>query len=339
VNHVSAAAFRIVQRLRPLKTAEAPSHRDRELTRQQAYDAQTDQGGGHEVARPRGSSVHDLDSPMTAPQAPPLRIATPAEEAVVARGASEIVPGDVSGGPNTSHTISVAALTALLNAVPPGGLKADYQFAVLEENVLGKATDEARRRTQRDLKRLYLLRPDSLLFRALRDLWGDDAEAHPLLAGLCALARDPVFRASSSAILAVAPGDQISSGDLAQAVSSQFPANYGGRTLATIGRNTFSSWQQTGHLAQVGRFTKIRTQAICRPASVSYALLLGHLQGARGQGLFDTLWARLLDRPKSQLVDLAVAASQRGLVEFRQAGGVIEVSFHTLLRPFDGEPA
>jgi hypothetical protein len=280
-----------------------------------------------------------LGTPMTVPPAAPARITTAAEDAVVARGASEIVPGDVSGGPNTSHTISVAALRALLSAVPPGGQKGDYQFAVLAENVLGKATDEARRRTQRDLKRLYLLRPDSLLFRALRDLWADDVEAHPLLAGHCALARDPVFRASSSAILAAVPGDQISSSDLAQAVNSQFPAIYGGTTLATIGRNTFSSWQQTGHLAQVDRVTRIRTQAICRPANISYALLLGHLQGARGQGLFDTLWARLLDRPKSQLIDLAVAASQRGLVEFRQAGGVIEVSFHTLLRPFDGEPA
>lgn len=280
-----------------------------------------------------------LATPMMVPPAAPARTVTAAEEAVVARGASEIVPGDVSGGPNTSHTISVAALTALLSAVPTGGRKADYQSAVLEENVLGKATDEARRRTQRDLKRLYLLRPDSLLFRALRDLWADDLEAHPLLAGLCALARDPVFRASSSAILAAAPGDQISADDLAQAVSSHFPASYGGTTLATIGRNTFSSWQQTGHLAQVDRTTKIRSQAICRPANVSYALLLGHLQGARGQGLFETLWARLLDRPKSQLIDLAVAASQRGLVEFRQAGGVIDVSFHTLLRPFDGEPA
>jgi hypothetical protein len=276
---------------------------------------------------------------MTVPPAAPARIATAAEDAIVARGASEIVPGDVSGGPNTSHTIAVAALTALLGAVPPGGREVDYQLAVVTENILSKATDAARRRTQRDLKRLYLLRPDSLLFRAMRDLWGDDVEGHPLLAGLCALARDPVFRASSSAILAAAPGDQVSSGDMANAVSSQFPTSYGGTTLATIGRNTLSSWQQTGHLAQADRITKIRSQAICRPANVSYALLLGHLQGARGQGLFDTPWARLLDRPKSQLIDLAVAASQRGLVEFRQAGGVIEVGFRTLLRPFDGEPA
>lgn len=280
-----------------------------------------------------------LGTPMTVPPAAPVRSATAAEDAVVARGASEILPGDVSGGPTTSHTIAVAALRAVLSAVPPGGEAADYQSAVLEENVLGKATNEARRRTQRDLKRLYLLRPDSLLFRALRDLWADDVEARPLLAGLCALARDPVFRASSDAILAAAPGDQISSGEMADAVSTRFPANYGGITLAAIGRKTLSSWQQTGHLAQVDRVTKVRTQAVCRPANVSYALLLGHLQGARGQGLFDTLWARLLDRPKSQLIDLAIAASQRGLVEFRQAGGVIDVSFRTLLRPFDGEPA
>jgi hypothetical protein len=64
---------------------------------------------------------------------------------------------------------------------------------------------------------------------------------------------------------------------------------------------------------------------------------MGHLVGARGEGLFDTLWAQMLDQPKSHLFDLAVAASQRGLLEFRHGGGVVEVSFHELLRPFEGE--
>jgi len=45
----------------------------------------------------------------------------------------------------------------------------------------------------------------------------------------------------------------------------------------------------------------------------------------------------VLDRPKSHLFDLAFGASQRGLLEFRHAGGVIDVKFHELLRPFEGE--
>jgi hypothetical protein len=249
--------------------------------------------------------------------------------------AREIVGGDVSGGPNTSHTIVVAALAALLDAVPADAPRAAYEHAALEANVLGKDTNGARRRTFRYLRELYLLRPDSLLFRALRDLWTVDPHARPLLAGLCALARDSVFRSTSSAITSSSPGDTLQSGDLANAVAEHFPGSYNAGTLAKIGRNTFSSWEQSGHLADAGRSMKVRTKPACQPADVAYALLLGHLEGARGHALFDTLWARVLDQPTSHLLDLAAVASQQGMVELRQAGGVIDVGFRELLRPFD----
>lgn len=250
---------------------------------------------------------------------------------------SEISPGEVSGGTNTSHTIGVQALAALLAAVPPGAPHIEYRQAALEGNVLSKATEGARRRTFRYLKELYLLRPDSILFRALRDLWQDDLSAQPLLAGLCALARDSVFRASSAAIFSCSLGEAVTSGDLAAVVGDRFPGSYSDSTLAKIGRNTFSSWEQTGHLVAGEPARKVRVRAVCRPANVAYALLLGHLQGVSGQALFETLWAQVLDQPKSHLVDMAFGASQRGLLEFRHAGGVVDVTFRELLRPFEGE--
>ena len=82
-------------------------------------------------------------------------------------GISEIVPEDTSGGANTSHTILIDALRALLSEVPASGSLADYEKAAVDRNVLGKGTEAARRRTLRYLKQLYLLRPDSILFRAL----------------------------------------------------------------------------------------------------------------------------------------------------------------------------
>jgi hypothetical protein len=248
---------------------------------------------------------------------------------------AEIVAGDVSGGPNTSHTIVIGALTALLGGVPADAPPAAYEQAALDANVLSKDTEGARRRTFRYLRELYLLRPDSLLFRALRDLWAVDPQARPLLAGLCALARDSVYRASSAAITSTSPGDKLVSADLADAVAEHFPQSYNAGTLAKIGRNTFSSWEQTGHLAEAGRSTKVRTSPACRPADVAYALLLGHLQGARGHALFETLWARVLGQPASHLVDLAASASQQGMLELRQAGGIVDVGFRELLRPFD----
>jgi hypothetical protein len=224
----------------------------------------------------------------------------------------------------------------LLSAVPPGATADDYEAASVTENVLGKATDAARRRTFRYLRELYLLRPTSILFRSLRDLW-DDAPARPVLAGLCALARDPVFRASAAAITSTTPGDTVTSSDLSRAVGSVYPGTYRDSTLAKIGRNTLSSWEQTGHLSPGESTGKVRVRATARPASTAYALLLGHLQGITGAALFETEWARVLDQPRSHLTDLAVLASQGGLIDFRHAGGVIEVGFSALQRPFEGE--
>lgn len=250
---------------------------------------------------------------------------------------SGMVPGDISGGANTSHTITVQALASLMKAVSADALLGEYERAVVQDNVLGKETVEGRRRAFRYLRELYVLRPDAVLFRALRDLWQDDLEAQPLLAALCALARDTVFRASSPAILRSSPGDVIVSRDLADSVRLVFPSTYSEHTLAKIGRNTFSSWSQSGHLEQARRARKQRQRATCRPANVAYALLLGHLQGIRGNALFETLWAKVLDHPQSHLLDLAFVASQQGMLELRQSGGLIDVGFRELLRPQCGE--
>lgn len=250
---------------------------------------------------------------------------------------NEIVPGDRSGGTNTSHTIVVPALTALLSVVDRHAEHAIYEQAVIAENVLGKDTTGSRQRTFRYLRELYLLRPDSTLFRALRDVWNDDPSGQPLLAGLCALARDTVFRASASAILQSDPGDEITSSDLSTAVGEVFPSAYNDATLAKIGRNTASSWEQTGHLEAVARNEKLRRRPTCTSATVAYALLLGQLEGVRGAALFDTIWAQVLDQPRAHLMGLATVASQRSLIDFRHSGGVTEVGFTELLRPMEGQ--
>jgi len=253
--------------------------------------------------------------------------------------ADEIAPTSRAGGATSSHTILVPALSRVLDSVEYRADPQAYEHAVVDDNVLGKSTAESRRRTLRYLKELYLLRPDSILFRALRDLWTDDPAGQPLLACLCALARDPLFRASAPAILGMAPGEIVTSTELAAAVDVAFPGHYNEATLAKIGRNTFSSWEQSGHLEAVARTRKIRQRAACTPATVAYALLLGQLEGVAGAALFETFWTRVLDWPSSHAVDLATLASQRMLIDFRQSGGVTEVGFSELLRPFEGQLA
>ena len=114
----------------------------------------------------------------------------------------------------------VSSLRRLLSELPPDAAEA-YRAAVMDENVLGKATTSGREWAFRQLRRFYALDPQSLLFRALRDLWEDDPEGQPFLALLCALARDPVLRASAAVIVGQS-GEIVTTSDFEAAIESSF---------------------------------------------------------------------------------------------------------------------
>lgn len=232
----------------------------------------------------------------------------------------------------------VSSLQRLLSLLPCDAPPDAYRSAVMEENVLGKNTTSGREWAFRQLRRFYVFDPQSLLFRALRDLWADDPYGQPLLALLCAIARDPVLRATASVIVAAEPGAVIRPSDFDRAIEDAFPGAYRESTRRTTAQKVASSWAQSGHLRAEKPTQKVRARVHPTPASLAYALLLGHLEGERGPGLFETIWSLVLDRPKSHLVDLAATSSQRAMLEFRNAGGVLEVNFRQLLRPFDRDP-
>lgn len=253
------------------------------------------------------------------------------------RGAEEIVAGDIRQSAITSHSIGVAELSTLLGALPAHVDGEAFRHAVVRDNVLGLATETGRTWRFKTLRRLYQFRPDSVLFRALRDLWPLEASGQPLLAALCALATDTVFRVTEQAITTTSLGDVVRTADFAERVEEAFPGAYAESTMAKVASNAYASWQQTGHLGPAHGGSKLRIRATCTASDVAYALLLGHLEGHRGEALFDTVWARVLDHPRSHLDDLAFAASQRGMIEFRNAGGVVEVGFRELLRPMESQ--
>lgn len=229
-----------------------------------------------------------------------------------------------------SRSIMLADLRVLLAVCPASAGKSAYRSAVVEENVLGKPTASACRIAFHRLREFYLLDPEFLIFRALRDLWDADRAAQPLLALLCATGRDPILRAITRFLLALPDGDTVTPALISAEAERQFPSKFSRSVLAALGRNIASSWQQAGLL--LGRRPKTRSQAESRPTAVAYALLLGDLCGRRGQALFDTLWVQLLDAPTHVLREQAAAASRQGWIEYRAAGDVVEVSFRHLVR-------
>jgi hypothetical protein len=232
-------------------------------------------------------------------------------------------------GSHTSRTIMLAELRSLLAACPLDAGLETYRAAVVGDNALGKGTVATRRASFRQLRELYALDPCVLLFSSLRALWDADAAAQPLLAVLCASARDPLLRVAAGWITDVTPGLEVSTEQLAQVVERAYPGRYKSTVLAVTARNLIGSLRQSGHVADApGR---ARTPATNRPTATAYALILGHLCGARGDLLFDTPWARLLDQPAYAVREHAAAAGRQGWLEYRHAGGVTEISFRQLL--------
>lgn len=229
----------------------------------------------------------------------------------------------------TSRTMMLPELRLLFTTVPATARAADYRTAIVDDNILLKRSVATRRATAKHLIELYALDPDVPVFRLLRYLWGHNEASNPLLACLCANARDALLRRSAQAVVLAPPGTVVTPERISHAISEAVPERFSSSTLGTIARNAASSWTQSGHLR--GHSSKRRSHPIVTPASVAYALALGYLAGARGTYLFETYWAALLDCPVETIDVLAFEAGRHGWLTYRRIGDVVELRFSELL--------
>ena len=98
-------------------------------------------------------------------------------------------------------------------------------------------------------------------------------------------------------------------------------------TVTEMSPRIFSTWIKAGYLS--GETRKVRSCAPAAAANVAYALLLGYLQGARGEMLFATNFMKLLDCH----VDEALIASLKSWIVFKRVENIIEVLFPLLVSP------
>lgn len=252
-----------------------------------------------------------------------------ADIAVLAPGQS-VLWGFRSGdrGTHTSRTIMLDELSHLLDAVPVDAVRADYADAVIAHNCLGKRTTATRKLSLQRLTELYALDPQVILFRVLRDLWGRSETSRPLLALLLALARDPLLRATATTVLRTPYGHEFARQSMKDALTDAVGDRLNEATLDKVVRNASSSWTQSGHFR--GRGRKARQRVEVTPAVTAFVLLLGFAVGRRGRLLFETPWAAVLDTCLDDLVDVAVDAKRLGLLDLKQSGSMIDVSFPAL---------
>ena len=231
-------------------------------------------------------------------------------------------------GTHTSRTIMLDELSNLLDAVPGDAVRDDYAHAVTAHNCLGKRTAATRKLSLQRLSELYALDPRVILFRALRNLWVGNETSRPLLAMLLALARDPLLRASATAVVRTPYGNEFARQSMKDALSDAVGDRLNEATLDKVVRNASSSWTQAGHFRGRGRKTRQRVEAT--PAATTFTLLLGFAVGRRGRLLFETPWTAVLDASPDDLIDVAVDARRLGLLDLKQSGSMIDVSFPAL---------
>ncbi len=222
-------------------------------------------------------------------------------------------------------------LSLVLDGVPREAPASRYREAIVEENLLGKATRSTRIRTAEHLTALYALDPSLTLFRLLRHFWAADQAGKPMLAFLAASGRDILLRDCTDYVLAVPRGEGVDAAGIAQSLSERYPSRFKPTTLHSTAQNLASSWTQAGYLT--GKVAKRRGQPVVTPQVVTYALVLSYLSGLRGKLLLESVWARLLDRSPSEVMEFAVEASKQGWLRLKAAGAVVEVTFPGLLTP------
>jgi hypothetical protein len=226
-------------------------------------------------------------------------------------------------GAHSSRSMMLEELRALFLAAPVSAILEQYQEEIVTHNCLNKSTENSRRLTFRHLKDLYGLDTRLPLFRVLRLLWDIEPAAQSVLALQLAYARDPLFRISSDYILSHNAGELIYREEIETLLSKDDPTRFSPASLKSFSININGSWTQAGYLN--GKVKKIRQSPAISPINVTYALFQGYLCGLSGERLFNSAWTKLLDVPLIDLQTLARAASYRGLIDYKESGGVVDI--------------
>ena len=250
---------------------------------------------------------------------------------------NDLTPAEETGfrfgdkGTHTSRTMMLAELTHVLDARPLDAQRQDYAVAIIEDNCLGKPTASTRRLTNQRLGELYGLDAALPLFLVFRKLWEKDAPSRPLLALLCALARDPLLASTADAVVQLEPGAEFLREPMRAGVRAGVGDRLNDSTLDKVVRNAASSWTQSGHLE--GRALKRRRRVTPTPASVVLALYLAYQVGFRGKDLFTSGWVTVLDCSATLGQELALEAKRLGFIDIRMAADVVEIAFNRLEQP------
>ncbi|MFD1008928.1 hypothetical protein [Oceanisphaera ostreae] len=228
-------------------------------------------------------------------------------------------------GAHSARSMMIEDLKHLLFSRDESASRADFESDIINFNILHKPTENSRKLTYRHLIDLYALDNNVLLFKVLRQWWELNEDTQAILALQLAIARDPLLRGSAELILQLETGEHLARETMEACLAHDDPDRFSAASLKSFSQNINGTWTQAGYLS--GKAKKYREQPKVSYVNVAYALFLAHCHGLSGQRLFESFWCRMLDQDKERLFELAHRASLRGLINFKHASDVVEVTF------------
>jgi hypothetical protein len=222
-------------------------------------------------------------------------------------------------------------LALLLKGTRADASREAIRKAVVEENLLGKPTASSREKTDFHLQRAYTLDYSKVLWRVLRQFFDMEPQALPLMALVLVYSRDVQLRKSFDLVSSLKAGEELTRVRMEAAMEVAFPDRYSAAMKKSLAQNVNGTWTATGHL--MGHSHKHRSRPKPHWLATTYAMFVGYLAGVRGQVLLDSVYARLVGVDPLTAADHLSIGSAHGLLRFRNAGGVVETDFSTLLQP------
>jgi hypothetical protein len=241
--------------------------------------------------------------------------------------------GFSTGGAISSRTAMLAEFEALVAAVPPDAGAHAYRQAIVDDNVLQKATAANRERTFKFLRRLYALDPATCLFRELRRLHRFAACDSRLLVGLLAMAREPILRECLGSVLAVPIGESIGRQHFEDWMRRHAPGQYSESMFVSFSHNLYGSFYQFGYLGESVGSARSRIHPKVGIASTTYAAFLDWLHDMSGVSLLQGPYSRALDLGTDEHIAVLTAAGRQGLLKAAHSGGVLDLAFPGFLKP------
>lgn len=224
-------------------------------------------------------------------------------------------------------------LRLLLSAVKNGGDAQEYRHAAVHDNALHKATASNREKTFNFLRRLYALDPAVCLFREFNRLRQYAKDDLPLLAGLLAMAREPILRECLGRVLTVPIGESIGRQYFEDWIRNHALGQYSESMFVSFSHNLYGSFYQLGYLGESVGKSRSRIRPKVGVATAIYAAFLDWLHGMSGVSLLHGTYSRALDLGAEEHIRLLTAASRQGLLKAAYSGGVLELGFPGFLKP------